>query len=249
MVHNGQPQLPSAAGPQRDEPLLMSPGDDGPHSPHPHRLNAAAKSSILRDVDQFVMSLPLGTGQGAGAGAPYMVAKARGRGAGLFGLWAGGNALLLGAWQLPIHGCLCLPELNACISWVRSVCLQCPKSNSPAPALPCLIYSSALPGDVEIEEAVASRLYRTELARAEAQAKLNEWCVRCGYRRPAHNHSAFSTAQCPWYRPRRHQTAGPAGWPASCSILFCCVNPALGGACPALRCFLLRSPLAPHCLP
>lgn len=30
-------------------------------------------------------------------------------------------------------------------------------------------------GDAEIEEAVASRLYRAELARAEAQAKLGEW--------------------------------------------------------------------------
>jgi len=32
-----------------------------------------------------------------------------------------------------------------------------------------------LAGDAEIEEAVASRLYRAELARAEAQAKLGEW--------------------------------------------------------------------------
>lgn len=31
------------------------------------------------------------------------------------------------------------------------------------------------PNDVEVEKAVASRLYRSELARAESNAKLNEW--------------------------------------------------------------------------
>lgn len=30
-------------------------------------------------------------------------------------------------------------------------------------------------GHADVEEAVASRLYRAELARAEAQAKLSEW--------------------------------------------------------------------------
>lgn len=46
---------------------LAAPGAGGPPSPRPAgRLSSAAKSSILRDVDRFVMSLPLGTGQGEG---------------------------------------------------------------------------------------------------------------------------------------------------------------------------------------
>ena len=39
----------------------------------------------------------------------------------------------------------------------------------------CHMLYVTLAGDAEIEEAVASRLYRAELARAEAQAKLGEW--------------------------------------------------------------------------
>jgi hypothetical protein len=45
------------------------------------------------------------------------------------------------------------------------------------------------PGDAQIEEAVASRLYKTELERAELQAKLEEWCVAClwGMKQPTRN--------------------------------------------------------------
>ena len=44
---------------------------------------------------------------------------------------------------------------------------------------PPQLHRTALPaGDAGIEEAVASRLYRAELAAAEAQAKLGDWCVQ-----------------------------------------------------------------------
>jgi len=59
-------------------------------------------------------------------------------------------------WLIP-HSC-CTP---------RSVTLA-PTCRRPTPTL--------IPaGDAEIEEAVASRLYRAELAAAEAQTKLGEW--------------------------------------------------------------------------
>ena len=55
-----------------------------------------------------------------------------------------------------------LPIGRACVWPLLSSLVPCP---------------ALLAGDAGIEEAVASRLYRAELAAAEAQAKLGDWCV------------------------------------------------------------------------
>lgn len=104
-------------------------------------LPPAARAEILRAVDGFVMTLPLGATPGGRGG------------------WGGEED-----WFGLVEAC------------ERTHVLLTHSLSGRLPS-PFNVHQSCLPptGDAEIEEAVASRLYRAELGAAEARAKLGDW--------------------------------------------------------------------------
>ena len=143
-----------------------------------------AKAGILREVDGFVISLPLGTGPG----------------------------------QSQQHSARCCGDQQAVVCaamwWQEHMARGCLRHRHQHRQGPPTLNTASLPsfpvaaaGDAEIEEAVASKLYRSELQKAETHCKLNEWWVQLGAagRRGSGGPEPEVEASC---SPAFHQTGG-----------------------------------------